>query len=282
MFSGVKTLGVVAMVNIGEYIAPLLSGVVVALSSWLPTSPEGYSIMRLLESATPAYADYLVPAYLGVTFAVLFYFKEKIALGSQRVLRRSLDSDTKYLLYATLFTVLLGYPLLVGLEGFIDSKVADFINALIGFAIFLFALFLGRFHPLLGGTKEKIREEKDGATFVDSIVSGLLQGGALIGGLSRSGLVFFGLVVTGVTAKKALELSFLIAPVYLILKLAFVTGWDPALPVSLLFTSFISSFVASMVTMKGLLRAVEVLGERTFIAIFGLIPVFIYFVGVIL
>ncbi|WP_258084967.1 undecaprenyl-diphosphate phosphatase [Thermococcus thermotolerans] len=270
------------MVNIGEYIAPLVSGVVVALSSWLPTSPEGYSIMGFLEGVTPAYVDYLVPAYLGVTFAVLFYFKEKIALGSQRALRRSLDSDVKYLLYATLFTLLIGYPLLVGLRVVIDPKVSDFINALLGFAIFLFALFMGRFRPLLGGTKEKISEEKDGATLLDSIVSGLLQGGTLMGGFSRSGFVFFGLVVTGVTAKKALELSFLIAPVYFILKLAFVGGWDPELPVPLLFAAFLSAFVTSIVTMKGLLKAVEVFGERGFIAVFGLIPVFVYLVGVIL
>ncbi|ASJ12085.1 undecaprenyl-diphosphate phosphatase [Thermococcus thioreducens] len=269
------------MVNIGEYIAPLVSGVVVALSSWLPTSPEGYSIMGFLEGVTPAYVDYLVPAYLGVTFAVLFYFKEKIALGSQRALRRSLDPDVKYLLYTTLFTLLIGYPLLVGLGVVIDPKVSDFINALLGFAIFLFALFMGRFRPLLGGAKEKIKED-DGATLVDSIVSGLLQGGTLMGGFSRSGFVFFGLVVTGVTPKKALELSFLIAPVYFILKLAFVGGWDPALPVPLLFAAFLSAFVTSIVTMKGLLRAVEVFGERVFLALFGLIPVFVYLVGVVL
>ncbi len=282
MLSPVKTLDVVVMVDIGEYMAPLISGIVVALSSWLPTSPEGYSLVRFLSAHYTSYGDYMVPAYLGVTFAVLFYFKERIALGSQNALRRSFDPGIKYFVYAAIFTILLGYPLLTGLSDLAGSKVSDFINALVGFMIFLLGLFLGRFHPVLERVEGKMREEKDEPTLIDSISSGLLQGVSLLGGLSRSGFVLLSLLFSGLSVKKALELSFMIAPVYFVMKLAFMEGWDPALPVSLLFTSFLAAFVGSILTMKGLLKLVDLLGERLFLMVFGLIAVAVYLVGVIL
>lgn len=262
--------------------APLVSGLVVALSSWFPISPEGYSIMKLLGVITPAYLDYLVPAYLGVAFAPLFYFWRRLSLGSQRALTGTLNSDMRYLLYATVFTILIGYPLLTSLKDFTGSTFTDLINAIAGLLILLLALSLDRFRPVLRKTRERMGEEKDDATILDSIISGLLQGISVVNGFSRSGFVFLGLIATGLPSKRALELSFLIAPVYFIVKLAFVSGWVPALPVSLLFTAFLTAFVTSILTMEGLLRVVDALGDRTFIAVFGLIPVIVYLLEVIL
>jgi undecaprenyl-diphosphatase len=283
MFWGIKTLGVVAMVSIGEYIAPLVSGIVVALSSWLSISPEGYFVSNLLHSIDPAYVDYLVPAYLGVTFAVLFYFKEKIALGSQNALRKSFDSDTRYLLYAAIFTVLLGYPILTEVRNVIGPRTSDMVNAAIGVVIIVLGLLAGtKSEAPFKGLESRIREEKGEATLLDAMISGLSQGITLLGGLSRSGLVLLGLLCTGISVKRALELSFIVAPIYFVMKLAFLGGWEPALPVSLLFTAFLAAFVVSIVTMKALVTLSESIGRRGFLVAFGSVAVVVYLLGVIL
>lgn len=281
MFHPVKTIDVVAMVNPSDYISSILSGVIVALSSWLPTSPDSYTVVRVLSGVAQGYQEYLVPAYLGVTFAVLFYFKEKIALGSQNALRGRFDSEIKYFAYASIFTILLGYPLvrLTGLEG---SRLADLVNSLLGLLFILAGLFLPRFRSVAQGFEDKMREERSEPTLLDSIISGILQGVSLLGGLSRSGFIILGLTLTGIDVKKALELSFLIAPAYFIMRLASMEGWNPSLPVSLLFTSFLAAFVASLITMKGLIKLSCVLGDKTFLAVFGLIGILIYLMGVVL
>ncbi|NJE60793.1 undecaprenyl-diphosphate phosphatase [Thermococcus sp. 21S7] len=271
------------MVNIGEYVTPLVSGIVVALSSWLSISPEGYFVSNLLRGIDQAYVDYLVPAYLGVTFAVLFYFKEEIALGSQNVLRKSFDPDTRYLLYAAIFTVLLGYPILVEVRDVIGPRTSDMVNAAIGALIILLGLLAGtKSGAPFKGVESRIREEKGEATLLDAMLSGLSQGIALLGGISRSGLVLLGLLCTGINVRRALEMSFIVAPVYFVMKLAFLGGWEPALPVSLLFTAFLAAFVVSIVTMKSLVKLSESVSRRGFLVAFGSIAVAVYLLGVIL
>ncbi|ASJ10925.1 hypothetical protein A3L12_06230 [Thermococcus sp. P6] len=257
--------------NVLDYLTPAVSGVVVALSSLFPISPEGYSVLKSLEALTPACGDYIVSAYLGVTFALLFNFRNEIGSGSQRVLRGIPDPDMRYLLYSTVFTLLIGYPLLTNNGIPLSPRTADLINAVTG------ALILS----LMGRPGRKTEWGEEEKTLVGSIVSGSLQGGALIGALSRSGLTFLGLLVTGIPVKKALKLSFLTAPTYFVLKLAFV-GWQLKLPVPLLFTAFLTAFLTGMVTIKALFRAVDVLGERGFLILFGSLPVIVYLMEVIL
>ncbi|NJE06395.1 undecaprenyl-diphosphate phosphatase [Thermococcus sp. M36] len=269
------------MVNIEGYLTPLISGIIIGLGSWLPMSPDGYSVERVLSLLSPGYADYLVPAYLGTTFAVFFYFRERIASGSQRVLMRAPDSDVRYLVYASLFTVLIGYPVMVGPGTALSRSAADLVNALVGAMLLGLSLLFGRFRCPLKRVQEKLRAESGEPTLIDSVAAGLAQGAALLGGISRSGLVVLGLVCTGVGVKRTLELSFLIAPAYFITRLLFIR-WDPVLPVSLLFASFLTAFAASMLAMNALIKFVDVMGERAFLGAFGMIPVIVYLLGVVL
>lgn len=266
-----------------DYVAPLISGMIIALGSWLPVGPEGHSFTALLGAVAPSYGDYLVPSYLGVMFATLFYFRELIALGSQNAIKKHLDSDTMYFIYASVFTLLVGYPILKTVSDAVDPGTSDLINAIAGFGLVLVGLLAGtRVQAPLEGIERSIREKKDEATLVDAVVSGLAQGVALIGGLSRSGFVLLGLASTGMDVKRALELSFLVAPVYLVLKLAFMGGWDPKLPVALLFTAFLAAFVVSLVTMKLLLKLAGAVSRRTFLVSFGLIAIAVYLMGVVM
>ncbi|ASJ08877.1 bacilysin biosynthesis protein BacA [Thermococcus siculi] len=265
-----------------DYISPLVSGIIVALASWLPIGPEGHAVSGLLESLAPSYGDYLVPSYLGIIFAVLFYFKNLIALDTQSAIKGRVSSDLRYFFYASIFTILIGYPVIRGLEDAVSPATSDLINAVIGLLLIALGLiYRGRKLAPLEDVEGRIREDENEATLLDSIVSGITQGAALIGSVSRSGLVLLGLSSTGIDVKRALELSFLVAPVYFVLKLLFMT-WNPELPVSLLFTAFLSAFVVSLITMKLLLKMAEALGRRRFLIVFGSIAVVVYLLGVMM
>jgi undecaprenyl-diphosphatase len=271
------------MVSPLDYVSPMLTGIIVALASWLPIGPEGYAVSRLLGDIAPAYGDYMVPSYLGITFAVIFYFKNLIGLDTQIALRGRISSDLKYLFYASLFTILVGYPVVLNLKDAVGPATSDLINALAGLMLLLVGLVYGnRRRAPLGKVEGQMRENEDEATLLDAIVSGIAQGVALIGGISRSGLVLLGLSGTDINVKRALELSFLVAPVYLVMKLLFIGGWDSGLPISLLFTAFVASFVMSLITMKLLLMAAEALGRRSFLVVFGSVAIVVYLLGVVL
>ncbi|NJE42439.1 undecaprenyl-diphosphate phosphatase [Thermococcus sp. GR6] len=271
------------MIYLTEYYLPLISGIIVALSSWFPISPEGYSVNLMLQSIDPLYESYLVPAYLGILFAILFHFREKIATGAQKAIRMSIDPDGKFVFYSSLFTVFIGYPVVVGLPEILSPKTADIINAIIGLVMITAGLLMARRVSVpLRGVDDCLREHEDEPTLIDSLVVGLAQGISLIGGISRSGLTLTVLLSTGASVKRALELSFLVAPLYLIMRLAFIESWDPDLPVALLFTAFLASFATSILTMNLLLRLAESLNRRTFLILFGSIAVIVCILGVIL
>jgi len=271
------------MVSPIDYVVSLISGMIIALGSWLPVGPEGHSFTTILEAIAPSYRAYFVPSYLGVTFAVLFYFRERIALGSRNAIKRRPDSDTMYFIYTSVFTLLVGYPIMKRVSDAVGPATSDLINALVGLGMIMIGLLAGtHFRAPLEGAESSIRKEKDEATLVDAVISGLAQGASLIGGLSRSGLVLLGLVSTGMDVKRALELSFLAAPAYLILKLAFMEESGPELSIGPLFTAFVGAFVVSFVTMKLLLKLADTVGRKGFLVSFGLIAIAVYLMGVVM
>lgn len=266
-----------------DYVSPLISGIIVALTSWLPVGPEGSAVSEILESVAPSHADYLVPSYLGVTFAVLFYFKNLIGIDTQSAIRGRVSSDLRYFLYASLFTIFVGYPIIGRFQDALGPEGSDLVNAIVGIALILIGLIYGsRAGAPLENVEGQMKEKEGEATLLDSLISGVLQGVSLVGSISRSGLVLLGLSSTGLNVKRALELSFLVAPTYLVMKLIFMGGWEPGLPVALLFTAFLAAFVVSLITMKLLLRGAEALGRRLFLVIYGSMAIVVYLLGVVL
>ena len=266
-----------------DYASPLITGIIVSLASWLPLVPDGSAISRVLGSMVPAYADYLVPAYLGITFAVLFHFQHRIASDVQGVVRGRVSPDIRYFFYASLFTILVGYPILGNMRGTFGPDNSALVNAIVGIALVFVGLICGgRTKSPLEKVDVMMRDREDDVTLLDSIVSGVLQGVSFLGSVSRSGLVLLGLSITGMDVRRALELSFLIAPTYLVMKLLFMGEWEPGLPVGLLFTAFLAAFTMSLITMALLLRLSEALGRRLFLVIYGLVAIAIYLLGVVL
>ncbi len=265
-----------------DYVSSAITGIVVALTSWLPVGPEGGAVSRFLGSVAKGYSNYLVPAYLGVIFAVIFYFRDPIAVGTQRALSRSIGAELKYLFYASLFTLVLGYPLVAGNWEFLDPTTSDAVNAAVGAAMILVGLAcLVRKRAPLEEVEKRLADGEE-PTLLDAVLSGIAQGLAMLGELSATGLVLLVLSLSGMKPKKALKLLFMISPIYMILRLLLLGSWNPAMPVYLPFTAFITSFVTAILFMKALMVAGERLSRRTFLTLMGLIPIVVYLMEVML
>ncbi|WP_297552258.1 undecaprenyl-diphosphate phosphatase [Thermococcus sp.] len=256
----------------GTPIEALLSGLIVALTSWLPLNPEANWVSPLVEG----YSSFLVPAYLGVTFAVLFRFRERFSRLLLEAMKGIYEAELKYLFFATLFTVLIGLPA-SRFSCRVSAQTSALLNITIGGAIILLAVLNPAKNPL----KELDRKLPEQPSILDSLSAGILQGFALLGPLTRTGTVTLGLLLPGHSAKKALQWGFMVAPAYLILRLVQFGSWQSSDPAWVPFTAFASAFFGSLLLMPLLERMAERNG-RYFLISFGLVAVVVYALEVVM
>ncbi|GAB6135633.1 undecaprenyl-diphosphate phosphatase [Thermococcus prieurii] len=249
----------------------LLSGVLVAVASVLPLSPEGS-----LASLIPGYSAFLVPAYLGVTFAVFFRYRETYSRLSLQAMRGIYEAELKYLFFVAVFTVLLGFSV-SKLACRVSQLEAGVINLIVGIFLLTVALSWPKL-ALLRGLDERLPEQP---SILDSLSSGVLQGLSFLGPLSRTGLVTLGLVLPGHSARKAIQWGFMASPAYFVLRL-FLTGtWRPDGPVWIPFSAFLAAFFVTLLGIS-LLERLAGSHDRKFLLAFGLIPIIVYTLEVIM
>jgi len=258
------------------YGAALIAGILWGLTPWLPVSDSGSFATSLLSGFT-GYGGYFIPAYLGALMAALYHFRNEISEGSRRLLFRDVRAEMRFLFYSSMFTLLVGFVLYAGLKARLSPVMADAVNAVVGFLIMLCA-FVG---PLAGNINVKMKGHPDDPSLMDAIVSGIAQGFAAVSGLSRPALTVGSLLAGGLRVKRALELSFMMAPVFMTLRLLFAGGSPPTLPMPVAFSAFLTAFVVSLLLMNGLLMLAEKLGDRRFSLLFGGTAVLVCVVGVI-
>ncbi|WP_297499422.1 undecaprenyl-diphosphate phosphatase [Thermococcus sp.] len=248
----------------------ILSGFIAALASVLPLSPEGEPFSSLVSD----YSYLLVPAYLGVAFAIFFYFRDEFSRQCLQAMRGIYKPSLKFVAFASLFTVLLGYPLWrfsLNLPG----EVSAIINALSGGLIVLYSL-RPNLNPLKG-PDGKLPEEP---SMVDSLSAGLAGGVAVLGSLSRTGLVLPALIIPSHKPRKAVEWALWVAPAYILLKLTLIS-WNSSGDVWIPFTAFLSAFITSLLVIHLLLVLAERRGRGLLVTL-GLISVVVYSLEVLI
>jgi len=184
----------------------ILLGVLQGVFEWLPVSSEGVVALasKFLMIAEPI--DMALFLHLGTLFAAVIYFRndwKEILAGKNRELQR-------FLIISTAISLVIG---------FILYSVAK--NWAIGGGLLLLTgvglLATAYFHK----KKYKI----DISPQALSLLCGILQGVAVIPGVSRSGATIFGLSLSDMEPKKALTISYMMSvpavlasSVYLLIK----------------------------------------------------------------
>lgn len=169
-------------------------GIVQGIFEWLPISSEGVVALTgqfLIKDIN--IIDAALFLHLGTLLAVIFYFRDElkdiILLRKPKLLR--------FLLIATPVSLIVGYPLYKIIREV--SLLGSLLLLIMGFGLLLTAYF---------------QKKKKGISLpMDRIalISGFLQGLAVIPGLSRSGATIFGLSLGGLKSEDVLKFSYLMS-----------------------------------------------------------------------
>jgi undecaprenyl-diphosphatase len=250
-------------------------GIIQGIAEWLPVSSEGLIVLTKRHIfGSDADVDEIVQEalllHLGTFFAALVYFRKDVwsLLGVARHFRTAEPEQRATLRFLTIATVvsgLLGILVLFALSSIEDQLqyAGQALTGLVGILLIATAVLQLR-APETGH-----RHEIDLQTS-DDLLLGVVQGLAVLPGLSRSGLTVSSLLLRGFEKDVALRLSFLMSlPIVLggnvILNLgdADLSGADAA--------GIAAAFVFGLLTIDLLLRLARRINFGYFVAGFGIL-----------
>ncbi|MHA1902832.1 MAG: undecaprenyl-diphosphate phosphatase [Candidatus Thorarchaeota archaeon] len=236
--------------EVWQIIVSLIQGLV----EWLPISSEGQAVLFAYNLSTVppgALITLVVWLHLGTALVVLVRYPRTIIdviLLRDRVLFRQL-------LIATTFTAVSAIPLYIFIKNSITSFQGEFVNILVGVLLLVTAGFL--YLP----TRKSFNDTEDvGQQLSDKevAITGLVQGLAVLPGLSRSGVTVSALLMQKIDKETALRFSFLMSvPAVLgILAVEILSGGVgvPTIGTFDLIVMELIVFVSGLVSMELLLR----------------------------
>ncbi len=252
-------------------------GLIQGVTEWLPISSGGLIVLVKTRffggTGTEALIKEALFLHLGTFFAVLIYFREDV---KKLVKLNSLEGSTKklfsFLLIATVITGVLGYILLQVISVLEDFVVIDAKKIMLAIGILLLiTAYLQLRSKNTQFKKEKELNKKDG------ILLGLVQGLAVLPGLSRSGTTVATLLMRGYDDSVSLRLSFLMSLPVVLAGNIFLNFRDFTFSIELLI-GLITSFVFGLLTIDGLIRLAKKINFGYFVLIFALLSFIAAFV----
>jgi undecaprenyl-diphosphatase len=242
-------------------------GALQGVTEWLPVSSEGvvavvdsFVFDRPLADAI-AFALWL---HLGTAVSAAVVFRREF-IAIIRVIRASGPETTptaRFFVVATLVSGLVGFPLLVGAAE-LSGALGNGAMAVVGVAMLATAAIQLR-RPLPGmRTRETL-------TVRDAAIVGIVQGIAVLPGVSRSGATVVALLIRGVERREALVMSFVLS-VPASLGAAAYVGLTSA--VTITSEALLSAFVAGAIgvaTIRAFLAVASRVNFAAFVGLMGL------------
>jgi len=244
----------------------IVLGTIQGIVEWLPVSSEGVLVLIRtnffdIEQGLEKTIREVLFLHLGTFLAAFLYFRKDVfrVWGNKKLFN--------FLLITTIITGLLGYGLL---KLFVNLEVqvalsGKFITLAIGLLLLITAYL--QIRAKTRGHRE-IRDLKTG----DSLLLGLMQGLAVLPGLSRSGLTVSSLLLKKFNSRDALKLSFLMSlPVVLGGNIILNFKYFSVSPEMLL--GLVFSFVFGLLTISLLLKIAKKVNFGYFVLIFAVLVV---------
>ena len=193
----------------------IILGIIQGITEWLPVSSEGIIVLANIhlfgETDLSESIQLALFLHLGTFFAALIYFRRKIwqllkSLFHYADSTLEQQATLKFLLISSLMSGLIGFALLQTLIRLEDQLLTSgrVLTGLIG----LLLLVTGGLQLSTGAGKQRSTQD---ASVMDAIILGLVQGLAILPGLSRSGLTISALLLRKFDDTHALTLSFLLS-----------------------------------------------------------------------
>ncbi len=186
-------------------------GVVQGVAEWLPVSSEAVTTLvmqRWLGMDAAAAVDAALWLHTGTMLAALLYFRGAFraavvdAWRRVRALDRGMQGRAPFIVVATVVTGVVGGVLYVGGVKTLARYPGLFSGVMAGALLVTAGLRL--YAPGADRVVEAVGPR-------DAVLVGVLQGAAVVPGVSRSGATVFGLLYRGFDAGEAFRLSFLLS-----------------------------------------------------------------------
>ncbi len=246
-------------------------GIIQGITEWLPVSSEGQSILVMIRHLAIPPEDTIALAiflHLGTMCAVLIKFRKEFL---------SILSPDSGLLRILIITAgcsgITGIPCYFALkQSFTSGEGATII---IGIMLIITGIILRL------PSRRSAHRTREEITTKDLIITGLVQGFAILPGISRSGVTITTLLLRNIEQKSALTISFLISvPVVLGAMLLDIGSIAEVQPANILIM-FVTSFVAGYITMDLLIRFAERVNFSLFCIALGAITIALSVPGVL-
>ncbi len=245
----------------------MILGIVQGVLEWLPVSSEGqlFLVATLMGISTNKALSLALYLHLGTGLAALLYYREDfwLALKGGPLL--------SFLVLGSLATGLVGLPLMLLIEQLAASFEIE-LSILVG--IFLLAIgFTLRYLEQRGfGHRET-------PTKLDSIITGLAQGLAILPGISRSASTISILLIRGFRLDRALKLSFMLGSIASI-SAGFISSRTVEAGIGIF--PFLASLVVGYSTLLTLDKIVKKVRMSTFAISFGLLSLILVAIRILL
>ena len=188
----------------------VIFGILQGIFEWLPISSQGNIVLVMvgLMGMDPGNAlNFAIFLHTGTLFSVIVYFRNDIInlLKSLRTYRPGYSQENDrvitFLLVSTIITGTLGFFLYKSIR--MATFSGEVFLGLVGLALIITGI--------LQKISEKGKVKFTKPNFKDSVLMGILQGLAIVPGISRSGITVSGLLLRKYDSKEALRLSFLMS-----------------------------------------------------------------------
>ena len=269
-----------------EYI---ILAILQGLFEWLPISSSGQVMIVSISifGIPPEQAFSLsIWMHLGTTIAVLIKLRKDYIQIIKSIIPRKFEvevSDIKkrnWLIYATIGTAITAIPLyllfkfvIIEIEGF-DATQGDVLTLVISGFLIVTGIVLLIFRRNFG--KKTINTVSDRELIKDSSISGLIQGIAILPGISRSGFTVSTILFEKYDQDQSLKLSFLMSvPVALAsIGIDIIFGEGSVFGTIDIFTILIItavSFIVGYLSMELLLKIAQKINFSYFCILYGVI-----------
>jgi len=233
-----------------NYLEYILLGVVQGLTEFFPISSSGHLLLlRKLFGINEGGLLIEVALHLGTLLSILFFWKNFIGEKIQETFKGNFN-------YLSIIVVGSIPASIVGLlfedqikEYFFDISSMNYL--IICYIVLTIIIF---------STKYFIDNKNSKITYAYAFLIGMAQAMAIIPGLSRSGLTIFMALLLGLSFKKSMQFSFMLA-IPIISGAGLLNALDDThiieIPIDIGLVGFLSSFFIGFIALKWLLSLLE-------------------------
>ena len=228
----------------------IVLGITQGLSEFLPISSSGHLILMEKAGGTPPSLLLNLVLHLGTLFAVIILLRKKL----WQVIRHPVSAQSGFLFFATVPTAFIAFLFL-----FFGKDILEGAYLPLGFfstSAFLLSAFIVTHNKQATPLFTSPLKMGKSALF-KALATGVIQGLAVIPGLSRSGATISAMEMMGIEKKEATDFSFLLSlPVILggtVMELLSCKGTE-LLCIETLLSGFITSFIFGLLGLKFMLK----------------------------